>query len=159
MRHRINAAVETGTYLGDTASMLRLLVRQVYTIEISPELAKRARVRFRHSRRVTVLEGDSGDVLPGLVGHLPPRTLFWLDGHYSWGITSRGRTDTPIREELATILAIPEERHHILLIDDVRDFGSGDYPAIEEIQRAILAAWPGYRVTIEDDILRALPAR
>ena len=106
-QHRMGTAVETGTFVGDTTAFLAERCPRVITIELDPDLAARARARFEDQPGVTVVEGDSGALLGGLLHDLDEPALFWLDGHFSGpheGIqTARGRTDTPLLEELKAL--------------------------------------------------------
>ena len=60
------------------------------------------------------------------VGKLEEPTLFWLDGHYSGGVTARGSKETPILDEVDKILSTKESRH-VLIVDDARCFGTDPY--------------------------------
>ncbi|HEX3384446.1 MAG TPA: hypothetical protein VHS53_04625, partial [Mucilaginibacter sp.] len=77
--------IETGTYLGEMVEAQRANFRRVYSIELSPELFESARKKFLSDTRVTILQGDSSDVLPTLLGQINEPGIFWLDGHYSEG--------------------------------------------------------------------------
>jgi hypothetical protein len=144
--------VETGTFMGDTSEAMRPHVERVITIELSSELAQRARQRFAQHPAVRVLEGDSGRLLPELLADLEEPALFWLDGHYSEGVTARGDEDTPVRAELRAILA-HAVAGHVILIDDARDFTGGVYPTVDEIREQ---AAP-YDFEVRDDIIRLTP--
>jgi hypothetical protein len=62
---------------------------------------------------------------------------FWLDGHYSAGPTFKGRSDTPIIEELSCISAnLGRLGRACVLIDDLRCFDPtllefSSYPSID----------------------------
>ena len=56
---------------------------------------------------VTIFQGDSATVLPKLLATIQEPCLFWLDGHYSGGITALGKSITPILDELQTISPTP----------------------------------------------------
>jgi hypothetical protein len=157
-RYGLRTFVETGTFLGDTSAAMRTHVDQVITIELSADLAERARRRFEGVANVRVLEGDSGRLLPQLVEELREPALFWLDGHYSAGITARGDEDTPVRSELRAILDHPVDGH-VILIDDARDFQGGAYPTVDEIRKLANAHRAGYELEVRDDIIRLTPAR
>lgn len=154
--YRLRTFVETGTFFGDTTAALARNVHRVVTMELSPDLAERARRRFAHDPKVTVLEGDSGALLPGVLSELAVPALFWLDGHYSAGITARGAEDTPVRTELTAILAHPV-RQHVIMIDDAREFTGGVYPTVEELREQVRAAGDPYAVEVRDDIIRLTP--
>jgi hypothetical protein len=152
-RHSISCLVETGTYLGDmVAAQLRAFSR-IYSIELDPRLAEAARARFASFPHVTILQGDSAKVLPLVLREIDQPCLFWLDGHYSEGITARGDRVTPIVQELEAVLAHPV-RGHVLLIDDARLFdGTDDYPTQQEVQR-IVARHGSWMMECRDDIIR-----
>ena len=106
---------------------------KIYSIELSEKLFNRAKKRFKDYSHITILHGDSGIVLNKLIPEIDKPALFWLDGHYSGGITAKGEKECPVPEELKTILksSLP----HIILIDDARLFnGTHDYPTIEQIK-------------------------
>jgi hypothetical protein len=156
--HRLRTVVETGTYLGEMTAAIAKHVDRVITIELSPELAARARARFTNVANVTVLEGDSGKLLPSVLEELSEAALFWLDGHYSEGVTARGDEETPIRAELNAILR-HEVRSHTLLIDDAREFVGGAYPSLAEVEEMVCALAPDYDMEVRDDIIRITPKR
>ncbi len=145
--------METGTYRGDMVEAQKRRFRRIFTIELDARLYERAVARFHADRHVVVLHGDSGRLLPEVIQRLEGPTLFWLDGHYSGGVTARGELDTPVVHELAAILGDPSSQH-VVLIDDARCFGSGDYPSLDEIRRQVQVARPGWNVQTEDDIIR-----
>jgi hypothetical protein len=131
--------VETGTFMGDTAALLAQHCKQVYTIEPEPGLFVQAQARFSGQPKVNVIEGLSEAVFPRLLPTLSGQVNFWLDGHYSGGITHQGPTDCPVREELRHI---QENRRHFerltVMIDDVRCFDPSvreyaDYPPLDEL--------------------------
>jgi hypothetical protein len=136
--HQLRVAIETGTFLGDTTAFLADRCDRVITIELDPWLASRARERFRDRPNVTVLEGDSGELLEGVLAAVYEPALFWLDGHFSGmheGVqTARGKTDTPLHSELETIVAWPQAPASSILIDDARMLGLPDYPTLDEIR-------------------------
>ena len=45
-------------------------------------------------------------------------------------------------------------RDHVVLIDDARLFGSGDYPTVDELAADVQGARPEWSVAVEDDIIR-----
>jgi hypothetical protein len=132
LEHECRVLVETGTYLGDTPWAFRNDLAAIYSIELSSDLAALAKRRFRNYSNIGIVAGDSGEKLRDIVPQLKLKTLFWLDGHYSAGITAKGRVDCPIFEELEALLTgcpVP----WVVLIDDARCFGiDRDYPAIHE---------------------------
>ena len=80
--------------------------------------------------------------------------LFWLDGHYSEGITAKGQLNTPILAELNHILN-HSIKDHVILIDDARCFnGLDDYPTIDELKKIIVDKKPALQFSVADDIIR-----
>jgi hypothetical protein len=158
-RHGCRTLVETGTFRGTMVNAMLNKFDRIISVELSPELYAAACRRFRGQPRVTLLHGDSGSVLPSVVSSLDRPTLFWLDSHYSSGDTARGVKDTPIYEELTTILAL-RDAGHVVLVDDARLFiGRHDYPTIDELTRVVKEARPDLSVTVRHDIIRIAPPR
>lgn len=146
--------VETGTYLGDMVEAQRGRFDRVFSIELGDKLYERARKRFRRERKITIVHGDSGKVLPEVMARIDRPAIFWLDGHYSSGITVKGDKECPIFEELDAIFNSPAD-NHILLIDDARCFdGSGDYPTLSALDSYVTGKDPRYRMSVENDIIR-----
>jgi hypothetical protein len=151
----MNTLVETGTYLGQMVEAQRGTFAHVWSIELDKALARMARQRFADAKNVTILQGDSGEHLKDVLAASNEPCLFWLDAHYSAGITARGDTDTPIMLELGLILTTPWE--HVILIDDARCFGADDfpdYPTVDEIRSIAAKHRDGWAVTVQDDIIR-----
>ncbi len=163
-KYGINVLVETGTFIGDTVEYFKNTFRKVYSIELAEELAAKATKRFAGDNNVTIIQGDSADVLNKLVAEINEPVLFWLDGHYSSEFylgdeyikTGRGKKDTPVEEELKLIFKSPLK--HIILIDDARLFlGINDYPSISEIKKLVKTHRSDYSVKVDNDIIYILP--
>jgi len=153
-RFRLQAFVETGTYRGDMIAAVEDIFDQVYSIELGQELWKTARDRFLGKKHITILQGDSQHLLPQVLTALTVPCLFWLDAHWSAGVTAKGLRNTPVMEELRHICRRQVEGD-VILIDDARHFtGRNDYPSVDEITSFLKSL--GYRRTIEvmDDIIR-----
>lgn len=147
--------IETGTYLGEMVYALKDKFYKIYTIELSEYLFKTARNRFKENTNIHFLQGDSGIALEKIVKQISEPVIFWLDGHYSGGNTSKGEFDTPIIKELQSILLSPYS--HIILIDDARCFGNSefpDYPSIEVLKKFIFMSQPKCNFVVKDDIIR-----
>lgn len=151
----LRTLVETGTYLGDMVEAQRRHFESIWSIELSPELHDAAAARFSRARNVVLLQGDSGELMPTVLDRLVGPALFWLDGHYSAGITARGILETPVARELETILASGYD--HCILVDDARCFGSGDYPTLDEVRVLVAERRPGWSCVVRDDIIRIHP--
>src|ERR1700722_15788279 len=115
--------VETGTYMGDTTSVLSKVAKMVYSIEPEPTLFSKAEQRFKNTRNIKIIKGLSEDVFPKLLPTICGNICFWLDGHYSEGITFKGPQDTPIIDELAVIgRNITKISKIVVMVDDIRCF-------------------------------------
>lgn len=90
-RMRAKILVETGTYMGDTPWFFRNDFAEIHSIEVEPVLARIAADRFRRYSHVHIHQGDSANVLGQIVPRISDVSIFWLDGHYSGGITGKGR--------------------------------------------------------------------
>ncbi|MEP7277042.1 MAG: hypothetical protein ABI813_00225 [Bacteroidota bacterium] len=146
--------VETGTFRGDMVEAQKRNFKSVISIELDMQLFKKAKHTFRKDLNVKILQGDSGKVLLPVAQQLSEPAIFWLDGHYSSGVTAKGSTECPIFDELDCIFnAAPME--HVLLIDDARDFnGQGDYPTIARLTNHVKNRNNKYQVRVENDIIR-----
>lgn len=152
-KHNTSILIETGTYLGDMVKAQLGNFKTIYSIELGKDLWKKAVKRFEKEKHVNILLGDSGKVLFDLIPKINENAIFWLDGHYSGGITSKGKNECPIYDELNAILN--SNFKHIVLIDDARCFnGEGDYPTIEKLKEHILSRYSKSNIEILDDIIR-----
>lgn len=149
--------VETGTYLAGTLDAISAMnCCACHSIEIAPFYYERAKRILKGRRNVHLILGDSGVELPKLAASLDHPAIFWLDGHYSGGLTGKGEENSPISAELDSILASPI-KEHIILIDDAREFiGEGGYPQLSELLRTF-DNHPHYMAEVSADIIRILP--
>ena len=152
--------VETGTYLGDTTWEYRRDFDRIDSIEVEPYLHGQAVRRFSGMPHVTIHLGDSADVLPNIVPSLKGKTLYWLDGHYSAGITGAGVSHCPVFRELESIFTLSREPF-VIVIDDARCFGTDPaYPTIEQVRgRVGQLSEDRAGVTVENDMIIIRPLR
>lgn len=152
-----NVLVETGTYRGDMVHAQRNNFRHIYSVELSFELWTNAYRRFRKYPYIEILHGDSGKVLDKITTRLCEPAIFWLDGHYSGGVTAIGDKQCPIYGEIDAIFK-GKRFKHVILVDDARCFtGDCDYPSVEELTKYVESKDPSYSATIKDDVLRFIP--
>jgi len=154
-RHGLRVLVETGTYLGDMIYATRDVFDEIRSIELNPKFYRIARKRFARHSYVTIVHGDSGEVLGQVLSGVDRPCLFWLDGHYTSGkYAIRGDRETPIEKELRHIAGHPLKSSHVILIDDARDYtGTGDYPSLEALRE--WATRDGFgRFEVEGDVVR-----
>lgn len=153
-RFGLKILVETGTYRGDMVHAMRNDFEKIYSIELSRELHEAACRRFYNVKHVEILQGDSGKVIADLIPRLDKPTLFWLDGHYSAGMTARGEKDTPIFEELGHIFS-SNMKDYAIVIDDARLFGADPaYPTLQELKDYIHAQRPNCDIEVDTDSIR-----
>ncbi|MCX7049700.1 MAG: hypothetical protein NTX50_29975 [Candidatus Sumerlaeota bacterium] len=156
-RYSISTFIESGTYVGHTVETMLPCCSIIHTIELSDKLWKEATLKFLLKPGVQVHHGDSGAALPKILAGISERCLFWLDGHYSAGLTARGDSNTPIARELAAIAA-HSRNDHVILIDDARQFdGTQDYPSREALFEMLRRINPAYRIRLVDDMFQAYP--
>lgn len=155
--YQLYTFIETGTYLGQMVDAIKSHFSQIHSIEISEKLYRRAKKRFQTDAHVHIHHGDSATVLSSVLSTLTQPALFWLDGHYSGGITGKGEKETPIVQELEQIFAHPI-KNHVILIDDARCFdGTHDYPTMAELTSRIISLSPQASVHIVDDMILITP--
>jgi hypothetical protein len=134
--------IESGTFMGDTTSVLSKVAKMVYSIEPEPTLFSKAEQKFRNTSNIKIIKGLSEDVFPKIIPTISGNICFWLDGHYSAGITFKGPQDTPISDELTVIgRNITKTRKIVVMIDDVRCFDpkNPEYSAYPPVD--VLVAW------------------
>lgn len=155
----LETLIETGTLRGGAIYALKNRFKKLYSIELSRELAATAQHRFHSHPHIQILQGDSGQLLPQLLSGVSQPCLFWLDGHYSGGVTAQGDLETPILKEMRTIFDYPCN-DHVILIDDARLFdGTDDYPTIDGLRALCEAERPDYNFSVVNDMIRIHPVR
>jgi len=144
-----NIFVETGTFFGYTTFALKEAFKTCHTIEVDPWLFKKAKNKFNHYTNCICYHGDSTKILPSLLPTIDAPILYWLDAHYSGGITWYGDTKDPIMIELESILKHKHILNSVILIDDARTLNVDDIFAL--IRKT------GLKITVEKDIIRVTP--
>ena len=155
-RYGLRVLVETGTYFGDMIEAMKSDFDRIYSVELSRDLHEKAITRFQGINNIELIHGDSSIELERIMAKINQPALFWLDGHYSAGVTARGAKDTPIYEELRHILNA-SERGHVIIVDDARCFGTDPaYPSIEELSELIKKR-SNLDIRVQDDSIRITP--
>lgn len=152
--------IETGTFLGGTVESMLKEFNNIYSIEVEPNLYKAAKEKFASYEHVTIINGDSSDEIKNILKDLKKPALFWLDAHYSAGITGKGKEDSALRVEVELICEHINSKQlmHVMLLDDSRDFsGTNGYPTVSEVMQHVMRNLPGYTVELRDDVLRIYP--
>lgn len=150
--HNLRVLIESGTYFGSMVAACMNDFDSIYSIELQRSFYLRARRKFRLYRHISIICGNSSAELASVLEQIEQPCLFWLDAHYSGGLTARGPLETPIMKELDTIFAHRVAGHHIL-IDDARCFdGTHDYPTLRDV--ADCATLHRYTCSVQDDVIR-----
>ncbi len=153
-QYSIDILIETGTYTGNMVSSMNGIFSQIFSIELDDNLCQMAEERFAKYSHIHIIQGNSSEVLPKLLSSIDQPCLFWLDAHYSGGMTAKSDLDTPIISELKHIFSHPT-KGHLILIDDAREFtGRNDYPSIEDLEKFISKEHPNWVFEIKHDIIR-----
>lgn len=156
-RYGTNIFVETGTYYGTMVEAMKDVFDHIYSIELGNILYENAKKKFEGQNHIEIIHGDSGVELSKVMDKIDGPALFWLDGHYSEGVTVKGSVDTPIRAEVSCILNAPDIGH-VIIIDDARCFGTDPaYPTIAELTELIKSKRPNVAITVENDSIRVVP--
>jgi hypothetical protein len=135
-KYNLKNFIETGTFLGETVRFARKYFNKVYSIELSDELYLFNKKRFLRFNNVEILHGDSSQVLKNK--NLPHSSvLYWLDGHYSGGVTALGEDFSPIINELSAIFN-KDSHNFVAIIDDVRLFkNDSNYISLGDLEKYI----------------------
>ena len=145
--------------MGDTSWAMKDIFEKVDTCELDERLAARAAERFKNAPNVKVWQGDSGVKIVEILRGITSETicLFWLDGHFSGGVTAKADLNTPISAEIDHIFK--HSKDHVILVDDARLFFSNeaDYPSFSEFEKQIRLYNPTAVIEVKDDIIRITP--
>ena len=153
-RYKINILIETGTYYGAMIQAMKSKFKQIYSIELGENLAQKAQQKFAKYAHIKIIQGDTIQILPKILTSISEPCLFWLDAHYSGGITAKGDKETPILQELQHVFN-HQIKNHIILIDDARLFtGKNNYPHFKQLSSFIKKNNAKLTVVIKDDIIR-----
>ncbi|OGE42643.1 hypothetical protein A3B45_00355 [Candidatus Daviesbacteria bacterium RIFCSPLOWO2_01_FULL_39_12] len=156
-KYYIKIFIETGTYLGNMINGVKTAFEKIYTIELDKKLYKRAKNKFSTNPRISVICGNSAAILPRILNRINKPAILWLDAHYSRGITTKGRKETPIIEEMSVILNHPIKKH-VILIDDADCFiGKNDYPTLKYLKTFVKSNNSSLTITVEYNMIIITP--
>jgi hypothetical protein len=159
----IDQFVETGTYLGDTSAWAANHFKSVISIEFAKPLYEDALKRFHNNSNVRLIYGHSGEKLTELLPEIQQTSIFWLDSHWSGGLTYGETDECPLLGELKAF--IPSKLPHFLFIDDARLFLStppqphnpAAWPSTMEIIDAIHKLHIPYKFFVIEDTMMVIP--
>ncbi len=160
---KISNFVETGTYHGGTAIWAANFFKNVLTIEYSKELYEQTVAKFDISN-IEFIFGDSRTELSKLVERLDSSSLFWLDAHWSGGLTYGDTDQCPLIEEINIINS--SSLDNFILIDDARLFTSPpqpphkieQWPDIAAVIQALKSRQSDKYIVIIEDVIIAVPS-
>lgn len=155
--------VETGTYYGGTAVWASKEFERVLTIENSQEIYEITKNKYRDVDNIEFLFGDSRELLDNLVHKLVGPSVFWLDAHWSGGLTYGDDDQCPLIEEIKIIDSSVLD--HFIFIDDARLFLSSpqpphninQWPTISDLIFALKSNFPNRFIVIIEDVIIAVP--
>ncbi len=145
--NEIKFAIETGTYNASTSVILAEHFDVTFTIELYPDKnpydGKSYKELYekigKQHENLTFLFGNSRDVLGVVLSELPDERFFiLLDAHSA--------LEGPLREELKLIKESSNRNDHVMLIDDCRDLGQGNFPTLAEFEELIRDINPNYTI-------------
>ena len=163
--HPIGFFVETGTFKGETTLWAATHFDHVHTIELSPALFERNTQTFSRVSNITPHLGDSRSKLPVVLDTMGEQPgLFWLDGHWSSGVTAGAEDECPLLDELALLAHRSED---LILIDDARFFLGAPpaphdpacWPTLADIVHALPRQGGESFVQIIDDVIFVVPRK
>ncbi len=134
IQHRLNAFVETGTFLGAGVACARCFraLDEFHSVEIEPQFYEDAVYMFSRDPRVHMWFGDSKEQLPQILSSpslKDKKILFWLDAHHPKFYNCDGGTKLPLEEELRTIAKMRPRNDDVIIVDDLRMYAKDDYEA------------------------------
>jgi hypothetical protein len=156
----IRVFAETGTYLGQRASLAKGQFDRVYTVELSATLYENAK-RAHAERGIVFEQGDSRNVVRRWALELLEPVVWYLDAHWFNGnkaglVSERAKAGQvagqgeglPLWEELDAIAARPYR--DVIVVDDVRDFGTEQpTPEWKDVSLSKIASFfPGHREAV-----------
>ena len=151
--------VETGTYKGKTTRWAAQQFDIVHTVEKAAPFFDRYHEELEQLGNVHTYFGDSRDVLSAIVDELEDDSaVFWLDGHWSGGLTAGSDDECPLLDELDII---KHRRNDIIMIDDARlflaappeGFDPNQWPSIFDIAKVMGDNISDYAIEIFHDTI------
>lgn len=155
----LDTFVEGGTYTGGTALLMSDSFQKVYTIEKSDEMYEIARKNIDAKQNITLLKGDTREHLGKILAE-NDNLLFWLDAHWSGGLTYGENDECPLIQELEIIFS--KQKSFAILIDDARQFLAPppiphkhyNWPSLKEIINILPQE---IDITVFEDVIYLIP--
>ena len=170
LKNKNSAWIETGTFVGKTTIFLSNNSQYVISLEPSEECYLRAKENTKYIKNILLINQNSEKGLKNAIDIMVNKydgdhIGFWLDGHYSGGITFKNQSICPLKEELEIIFNainkgdLPYKNIYIF-IDDIRlCIGSStkeekSYPSLDYLSQQLSDY--GFSISIANDILTAI---
>lgn len=143
----INFAIETGTHDARTSIFLAEHFDVAFTVELYPDRNPYDGRSYRElyqeigqkHENLTFLFGTSEEALKSVLEELPDERFFiLLDAH--------SMLNGPLTEELKSIKSASNRNDHVMLIDDCRDLGQGNFPTLAEFETLLRDINPNYNI-------------
>lgn len=138
--------IETGTYNGEGVdkALQTNCFKYIYSIEIDTLRHIITKERYGTYDNVTLIKGDSGELLKLILKNINSPCTFWLDAHFCGDEAEFGKKWSPIIEELEAI-----KNHHIknhtIIVDDYRCMDNTHF----DKERNIPVGFPGKKKLLE----------
>jgi hypothetical protein len=145
--NEINFAIETGTHDARTSIFLAEHFDVAFTVELYPDknpydgksYTEHYQEIGQKYENLTFLFGTSEDALKSVLEELPDQRFFiLLDAH--------SMLNGPLTEELRVIKSASNRNDHVMLIDDCRDLGQGNFPTLAEFETLLKDINPNYNI-------------
>jgi len=134
--YRTSDFFETGTFRGDGVEYaLKFPFRHIASVEIVPEIADEAKMKFASNSNVKIMTADSVTALQTELPVVKTNCVFWLDAHFPGadaGITGYDSENVeevrlPLAKELETISVLRQKFRDVIIVDDLRIYEDGPY--------------------------------
>lgn len=132
----LSVLFETGTYKGDGVKYaLESGFERVFSTEIMDEYVELNREQFRQNENVTVLKGNSSDLLDAHLSEIKGNIFFWLDAHFpgadggllDYNSDFEDAVKYPLEGELKIIKKHRPTEEDVILMDDLRMYEEGPF--------------------------------
>ena len=147
--------VETGTAYGQSIDSIYQYFEKIFTVEISEKLYEWLTPQIGHWTNVQRVLGDSLIEIPKYLNSLTKEdhVFFWLDAHWSQGLSSKNHLDVPLLEECSIIDTEYQANLGLVIIDDVRLFETDDAEDWSGISKKnIIETFKNFEILVTEEI-------
>ena len=147
--------IETGTAYGQTVVEIQPYFEKIFTVEISKQLWEWTNPKICDCENVEHVLGDSLVEIPKFLDSLTEedKVFFWLDAHWSQGLSSKNHLDCPLVEECVIIDNQYKADIGLVVIDDIRMFetkGNEDWTEISN--EAVRSSFKNFDIIVSKEI-------